>query len=304
MKILVIDVGGTEIKYALMSESRDIFLHDKIVTPRDSVAKFVDAIEGIHNTVRDEAEGISICLPGIIDSEKGVCISGGSLHYNIGQPIRQMIEQRCKTKVYVENDGKCAAMAEYWQGALRGTRCGVVILLGTAVAGGIIIDGKLLKGPHYSAGEFSYLCADATVWGEQRAVVGKMCSAVEMVGEIKRQFPKENIRDGIDAFRLIRQNRPAACEVYQKMLRNVAQQIYNIQIMLDPDVIAIGGGISREKQLVPDLFRAVEQFYDEGFSSGRNTFLPRVNLKNCVFFNNANLLGALYHYLVREKCIN
>ena len=80
MKILVIDVGGTFIKYAVMNESAEVFQRGKIPTPQDSRADFIKAIQDIFNTV--EVEGIAFSLPGIIDSERGICITSGALDYN------------------------------------------------------------------------------------------------------------------------------------------------------------------------------------------------------------------------------
>ena len=61
----------------------------------------------------------------------------------------------------MENDGKCAALAEFWRGSLKGCTNGAVVVIGTGVAGGIILNGKLFRGNHFTAGEYSYICTEA-----------------------------------------------------------------------------------------------------------------------------------------------
>ena len=75
-------------------------------------------------------------------------------------PVVQLLEQRYKLPVTIENDGKCAALAEKWKGSLKDCRNGAVVVLGTGVGGGIIIDHKLYRGGHFTAGEYSYILTD------------------------------------------------------------------------------------------------------------------------------------------------
>lgn len=305
MKVLVIDVGGTEIKYAAFDENLNMEGYDKITTPYDrGVDGFLDTLEEIYNSFHGRVVGISICLPGIIDSEVGNCISGGTLEYNVGQPVGELLAKRCGVPVYLENDGKCAVLAEYWKGALKDCQIGVLLALGTAVAGGLVINGEILKGNHYSAGEFSYICMDYNRWEEADTMAGALCSAVNFVKAVQMALPEYKLKNGQEVFELVKRKHPVANKLFREFLRKVVVQIYNLQIMFDPEVIAIGGGISRQELLLAALQEELDRFYAEGYWTKDNQFLPRPKLTICKFFNEANLIGAMYHYLKREGLLS
>ena len=97
-----------------------------------------------------QIEGIAVSMPGMLDSRKGYCVTGGMLAYFSEVPVVQLLEQRYKLPVTIENDGKCAALAEKWKGSLKDCRNGAVVVLGTGVGGGIIIDHKLYREGIYS----------------------------------------------------------------------------------------------------------------------------------------------------------
>lgn len=301
MKVLAIDVGGTAVKYAMIDEN--CILTEKGFEPTAQAKNFEDFVNllvKIFNEQPVHPEGVTISLPGFADSVNGYCISGGSLDYNIGKPLAEVLREKIQVPVFLENDGKCAVMAEYWKGSLQGCDVGVVFALGTAVAGGIIIDGKVLKGSHFAASEFSFLCASREKWTNSASCsVGMTCSAVRMIDTICKALPEMKLTDGYDVFRVIREKHPVAMEIYNEFLDEIAQQIYNLQIILDPEVIAIGGGISAQQMLIDDIREAYLSFFHKGFWTKDNTYLPRTRIEACSFRNDANLIGAMYHYLQR-----
>ena len=147
-KYLVIDVGGTSIKHAVMTESTEILENGKTPTPYDGLEKYLETLTGISRryALQTEIEGIALSVPGIVDSDKGFQFTGGSLQYISNLPLASVLAEKCGVPVTVENDGKCAALAEAWNGSLKGCKDGIVILLGTGIGGGIIKDGKVHKG--------------------------------------------------------------------------------------------------------------------------------------------------------------
>lgn len=111
MKYLGLDVGGTAIKYALLDENIKFYEKGEIPTPYDSFEGFIGVIEELYKKY-NYVEGIAISLPGRIDSDSGFSYSGGSLTYNSEKNIAEIIENKLGIKVSIENDGKCAALAE------------------------------------------------------------------------------------------------------------------------------------------------------------------------------------------------
>ena len=145
-KYLVIDAGGTAVKYALMNESAKILERGKFPTPGyvdHTLEDFLQRLDVVVEKYQKQIEGIAVSMPGMLDSRKGYCVTGGMLAYFSEVPVVQLLEQRYKLPVTIENDGKCAALAEKWKGSLKDCRNGAVVVLGTGVGGGIIIDHKL-----------------------------------------------------------------------------------------------------------------------------------------------------------------
>lgn len=117
-----------------MTEELRFIEKGKEQTPLDSIESFVEVIGKLYDKYNEDIEGIAISLPGIIDSEKGYAYTGGQLKYNDDKFIVKILKERCPTKITIENDAKCAALAEVWKGCLKDYQDGIVIVLGTGDA--------------------------------------------------------------------------------------------------------------------------------------------------------------------------
>ena len=295
MKILVIDVGGTFIKYAVMSESAEIFERGKIPTPQDSRADFVKAIQEIFNSV--EVEGVAFSLPGIIDSKCGICITSGALKYNSGFNIVEELEKICGVKVTIENDAKCAALAEAKIGSLADVSDGFVMVFGTGVGSAFIKNHEVHRGKHFSAGEISYTL-DNISEGESE-FFGMICGVPALLksyAQIKNLSIEEIT--GESFFQAVEENEKDALTCLDKFTRRVAQKIFNIQMMFDPEKIAIGGGISVQKSFIDSIRTNVDKIHTEKLPK-LEVEMPHVEIVQCKFLNDANLIGALYRWLSR-----
>ena len=138
-KCLCVDVGGSAIKYGIIGP--DLKLTDKgdIPTPHGGVEPYLAALEKLYKSVEGQVQGIAMSVPGVIDSENGICISGGNLSFIHNYNLAGEMTKRCKVPVTVMNDAKSAAMAEAKWGALSDCRDGIVIVLGTGIGGALII---------------------------------------------------------------------------------------------------------------------------------------------------------------------
>ncbi len=137
-------------------------------TPADSQEHFLNTLREIYLPHKDEVDGIALSLPGFIDAEQGVVRGGGapSLAYNVGTPVGPRLAEACGCRVWIENDGKAAAIAELERGVLKGCRNAAVFIIGTGVGGGLIIDGKLVRGRDCTAGEYSFMNTNADAWSD------------------------------------------------------------------------------------------------------------------------------------------
>ena len=143
MKIMVFDVGGTEIKYSVMDEQMHRTNSGAVPTPQDTQAQFLDAVYRLYAPHKDEVTGIAMALPGFVDNRTGYVSNGGALLYNTATPVGQLLAEKCGCPVILENDGKAAAMAELANGALKDCCNAAVFIIGTGVGGGIIANGQL-----------------------------------------------------------------------------------------------------------------------------------------------------------------
>ena len=293
MKILVIDVGGTFIKYAVMNETAEIFERGKIPTPLDSHEDFINKLVEIYKSV--EVEGIALSLPGIIDSERGICITSGALNYNNNCNIVEELEKICGVKVTVENDAKCAAFAEEKIGSLADVSDGFVMVFGTGVGSAFIKNHKVYRGKHFSAGEISFTLENISE--DEIKLFGEICGVPALLksyAQIKN-LSTEDV-SGESFFKAVEEKEKDALTCLDKFARRVAQKVFNIQMMFDPEKIAIGGGISAQKSFIDSVKSNVDKIYSEKISK-LNVTLPHVEIVPCKFRNDANLIGALYRWL-------
>ena len=295
MKLMVYDVGGTEIKYALMDEQFNIYDKGYVPTPKDSFEDFAAVISEKYLAHKDEAEGIAMSLPGFIDVENGVVRGGGALLYNIGQPVGKMLEERCGCKVVLENDGKAAAAAEFYSGVLKGCQNAAVFVMGTAVGGGLIINGQPVRGRHFTAGEFSFINTDSELFNEPMHYMGTQCSTQGLLIMYMIESGSKEMINGREFFARL-ENDEIAQRVLDKFADNVAKQCYNLYWLLDLEKIAIGGGISRQPILIEKIKEKYAQINKE---SPLTKYLPTSYLEivACEHGNDANMIGAFMNYL-------
>ena len=135
---LLIDIGGTFIKYSLADEQARKISGGKVPTPLTNMDDLLAAIEGFAAPLQGQFVGCAISMPGRIDTRNGIAHTGGMLStFMWEQPFAAQVEARLGVPVTIANDGKCAAAAEGWTGALAGVENGLVLVLGTGIGGGI-----------------------------------------------------------------------------------------------------------------------------------------------------------------------
>lgn len=302
---LVLDVGGTFTKYALMDENAVILEKDKVETPsyeKYGKEDFYQVLDQVVEKYRSLISGIAISMPGMLDSRKGYCVTAGYLPYLCATPVAEELSQRFAIPVTIENDGKCAALAEYWKGSLSGCTNGAVVVIGTGIAGGIILNGQLYRGNRFTAGEYSYVCVQQdrpmemdSYWGLSNGALGLARAVAAHTGE-----PEENY-DGIRIFREANEGNPDVQKGLKEFTDHLALQIYNLNILLDLDMIAVGGGISQQPLLFEYLDASLEEILENNPLRTISPYVPKPRITNCKFYNDANLMGALYHFMNMEE---
>lgn len=305
MKVMVFDVGGTGIKYSVMDEQLNRTDTGSTPTPADSQEHFLNTLREIYLPHKDEVDGIALSLPGFIDAEQGVVKGGGalSLAYNVGTPVGPRLAEACGCRVWIENDGKAAAIAELERGALKGCRNAAVFIIGTGVGGGLIIDGKLVRGRDCTAGEYSFMNTNADAWSDPSKTMAGQCSTSGLLSgyRARKGLPADAPMNGKLFFDAANAAEPEALEVLERFCKMVAVQIYNLTVLLDVEKVAIGGGISKQPLLLDDLRRVYAGLFASRGESPYMIGLPRCEIVPCHFSSEANQVGALYTYLQAES---
>lgn len=291
MRKLVLDVGGTKIKYALMENDATIFEKGEVDTPLDHLDHLLDVFKEIYSKYQDQVDGMALSMPGNIDSNVGYMYSGGALMYNQKLNIIEAIQKVIPLPISVENDGKCAALAELWKGNLVNVNDGIVIILGTGIGGGVVQNGKLNRGNHFFAGEFSFIQSEVGGFKYENCFALKASTSTLLIGLSKKKGIDFNSINGYDFFNYLDSGDQDAMEVFDEFAANLAFQIYNFQCVLDPQRVLIGGGISKRDIVIEKVKEHLNKIYEQIPVS-----FPTVEIDHCKFYNDSNLIGALYHY--------
>lgn len=312
MKVMIFDVGGTEIKYSVMDDAMNSYESGSVPTPSDSQEHFLETMAEIYRPHKEEVDGIALSLPGFIDAEHGVVKGGGapSIIYNIGTPVGPRLAEKCGCKVWIENDGKAAAIAELKRGALKGCSNAAVFVIGTGVGGGLIVNGQLVRGRDFTAGEYSFMNTNADEWHNGKKTMACQCSTTALLDAYRERKalaayragesqPEAAPLNGKIFFDAVHAGEPAAVETLEQFCMAVDVQIYNLCVLLDLEKVAIGGGISCQPILIETLNRVYEEQILKGhpFSEEQARSLARPEIVACAFGNRSNQIGALVSYL-------
>lgn len=290
---LSIDIGGTNLKYALLDNAGNIIEKGKTKSPHEK-EKFLTTVDQVvKNYAEKDIKGLAFCAPGKIEYTK--IHFGGALPFLDGIDFSEIYKD-LNIPVAVINDGKASVLAENWLGNLKDLQNCAAITLGSGVGGGIIVNGRLLNGAHFQAGELSFMVLKMAKEMGFDDIAGTMGSAVRMVSQVIKAIGNEDETDSLAAFEAINSGNEQALKILRSYCWDVVGIIVNIQSVVDLTTIAIGGGISAQPILVEEINRAYDQFLDQ--MPMYKMTLTRPKIVEAKFKNDANLFGALYNLLL------
>lgn len=309
MILSAIDIGGTAIKYGVVSCSgnRYEFLEKgSFATPYQGAGYLIHQLsQRIQKASQHyKIDGIAVSTPGGVSGDPdGIVYRGGKLRYLDQIPLGKLLRQSTGLSCSVENDGRCGVMGEYTAGALQGCSSGATIVLGTSVGGGIILEGNVLRGANDFAGKFAHILTTSSSQESEYSCFGAEngCSALKQLVLANKHLPADQELNGYQIFDLIEKGDPDAVRALQEFCRRLAFQITNLQIILDLEIVAIAGGISSRTVLLDYIEEQLEQIY-------RSAPFARPHSKVCLakLGNDANLVGACLAWqnmYLREKTV-
>lgn len=294
MKYFVaIDVGGSAMKYGLVDELGNVTNQNKRKTPT-TLEEFYKEIESIFSEIEaiQKCVGLALSMPGAVDSTTGFIGGASAVEYIHGPNIKEDLEQRLQKPVQLENDANCAALAEVWIGSGSDVQDCLFIVSGTGIGGAVVKDKKIHKGVHLHGGEFGYMISTNNIDEEEFSTWSWDGSTVAVVRGVAKELgvPVESL-DGKTIFDEAKQN-----PVYQKYVNRfyyvLAMGIFNLQYAYDPEKIIIGGAVSARIDLLEELNTRLDVI----FSKLTHAKIRPVVVK-CQFENDANMIGAVYHFM-------
>ncbi|MBQ3496905.1 MAG: ROK family glucokinase [Oscillospiraceae bacterium] len=318
-----IDVGGTNLKAGLVSEDGALLATKKVpLGAWESAEAFARTLVCLarellaeRGTRESDIKAIGIGIPGLVDSARGII----SYTPNIPMrevPIAALMQREWDIPIYLGNDANCAALGEYHAGAGRGARSLVVVTLGTGIGSGIVIDGAIYEGFNGAGGEAGHMAI--VMDGElcncgRRGCWERYASATALVRLTKRVMDEnpESIMwklcgegekfhvSGKTAFAAARMGDAAAQAACGEYLDYLAAGVANLVNILQPEMVAIGGGVSNEEDgslLLPLRERVAR------FDMARNGAKQRTSIVKAQLGNDAGIIGAaLLHRSAKMK---
>ena len=260
MKLLVFDCGGTEIKYGLVENGTVITEKNYFPTPTDCFESFLEKISSIYLKYRDEVEGIAMTIPGPVDVINGTCHGNAAMRYRHDIHIARCLSEKCGCPVVIDNDAKAAILAEHRYGALKGCNNAAVFVIGTAVGGGFIINGQIVRGASFNAGEFSFVNTEASDYANDDKILGSVCSTTYLLKSYRERTGCDESINGREFFSRLPSDKDAQ-DTLDELCLNIAIQLYNIYWLLDLEKTAIGGGISRQPVLIEKIREDMKTLY-------------------------------------------
>ncbi len=300
-RLLVFDVGATNTKWAVM-EDMEILERGSYSTPK-TLDGFLSEVSEVVKKEASGCGGIAVSILGTVLQDGDVTIEqGGNLPYMSGVKLGRELNRLSGLPVSIENDGRCAVLGEYAAGALRGCNYGFGLVLGTGLGGGLIIDGKLVRGAHSFAGEIGYSTLDWSSMPKLGAVSGMRLSFMGLLERAKEAWSSA-VHDGLasaddipqDTYRLFELaedtglNGQLAASAVRAYAKELAVLIWNIQCTVDPQCISIGGGLSTQPLLILSIREELEKLYDKF-----PYVIPRAKTAVSGLGNSSNLCGAAY----------
>ena len=267
-----VDLGGTTVKIAWFEETGDMLSKWEIptVTKNDGVQILPDIAASVlafleeQNVDPQQVIGIGIGVPGAVN-DKGEVNKCINLGWDCILPIEQILSELTGLPVKAGNDANVAALGEAWKGGGQGCEDMVFATLGTGVGGGIVIGGKLLTGVHGAGGEIGHLVVNTKE--TERCNCGKFgcveqyCSATGIVRLAKQRLMADDAPSALrgaenltckDVFDAGKNGDTLALQVLEQVYDYMGQFLANVCCAVDPQVVVLGGGVSKAGQCLLD----------------------------------------------------
>ena len=312
-----VDLGGTNIAAGLVDDNYKIVDRESVKTnvprPAESIiqdiAGLVNALRERNNLEEKDIEAVGVGVPGTINEDTGYVEYSNNIRFE-NVPFIELLSGMISIPVYFGNDANAAALGEYYAGGYN-VKSFVMITLGTGIGSGIILDGRLIKGINFAAAELGHTVIK--MGGElctcgRRGCFEAYASATALIRDTRRRMTSEEYfgegaagktvlwdlcckdTDNIEAkhvFDAVKLDDKLANELFSDYTDYLAEGIANIINILQPELVCIGGGVSKagEMLLTPVKEKVARLIFSK--NSAKNTEIELARLDN-----DAGIIGA------------
>lgn len=306
-KYLGIDIGGTAIKYGIVTLDGEVLgtaeypvAFDGYETPIGvTLRKTSQAFLEDNHIAPEDLSGIGVSATGQIDSHRGMVAGvGGNIKNWVDTEIKQDLEKIFHLPVTVVNDANCVALGEQWIGGAKGKENVIVITIGTGVGGGIIQGGEVLLGDKGFAGELGHFSIDRN--GVDCTCGNKGCyeqyaSMTALVRKIRAQLPLKSCPEmtveqvnGRAIFDELTKGNLEASQLVEEWIADIVSGIVSLVHIFNPELILIGGGVSKQEELF------ISKVREQVIAKTMHNFGKDLKVEAAILGNHAGLVGAVY----------
>ena len=287
MNILAIDIGGTMIKYGLVSSDGKILSTNKIKTEASKgLNNILNKIDNIFKGYKENNPvGIAVSGTGQINGMIGKVIGGNPIIPNwIGTNLVKILEEKYNLPAVLENDVNCVALGEKWIGAGKDLSNFICLTIGTGIGGGIILNNQLFRGENFVAGEFGHTLI-------KKGEFEQFASTTALIRLVKEKTGK--ILNGKEIFDLEKKEIVEYQEVISEWIENLTDGLSSIVYCFNPANIILGGGVIGQGEAL------INRIKNSLIKKIGLQFKEKLNISQAKLGNNAGMIGA--SYLLLEK---
>lgn len=300
-----VDVGGTTVKMGFFETDGRLIDKWEVRTDTEGGGKNIlsDIAQSIDNKLaqegisKNDVQGIGIGVPGPVTSDGVVhgCVNLGWGTVDVAEQLKGMTG----LDVSVGNDANVAALGEMWQGGAKGSRDVIMVTLGTGVGGGIIVDGKVVAGFNGAGGEIGHITVNSDEIEPcncgQYGCLEQYTSATGIVRMAKRKLAKTSDETALrgyseltakDIFDEAKNGDAVASDLVDELGQILGSALSNMACVVNPEIIVIGGGVSKAGQILIDTIQ--RHFQETSFHACRDTRFELATLGN-----DAGIFGSM-----------
>lgn len=301
-----VDIGGTTVKLGLFKFDGEVIEKWEIKTRTENhganilpdVAATVKEHMEQRNLTKENILGVGVGIPAPV-MESGIVKATANLGWGYKE-VKHELEELLEIEVKVGNDANVAALGEMWKGGGQGHRNMIMVTLGTGVGGGVITNGRIMVGGHGAGGEIGHICVNyeeteqcgcgktgcleqyASATGIARLARKRLEKNED--ASILRETPEEKI-SAKTVFDAVKEGDKVAMEVAEEFGKYLGYALSNLAVIVDPEVIVIGGGVSRAGEILIEY--VTKYFMERVFFANKDCEFALATLGN-----DAGIFGA------------